>query len=84
MPLPRETAWFYAKSYGLGWGLPARWQGWVCLLIYLATIAMSATWGLPENPTLFGIITGVLSLIFIGICYWKGETPKWRWGGKPL
>jgi hypothetical protein len=45
---------------------------------------MSATWGLPENPILFGIITGVLSLIFIGICYWKGETPKWRWGGKPL
>jgi hypothetical protein len=44
----------------------------------------SAAWVLPEYPILFGTITGVLSAIVIGICYWKGETPKWRWGGKPL
>ena len=84
MPLPRETAWFYAKSYGWGWGLPARRQGWVCLLTYVAAIAGSAAWVLPEHPILFVTITGVLSLIFIGICYWKGEPPKWRWDGKPL
>jgi hypothetical protein len=83
MPLPRETAWFYAKSYGWGWGLPARWQGWVSLLTYVAAITMSAAWGLPEDPILFGTITGVLSLIFIGICYWKGEPRSGAGAGSP-
>jgi hypothetical protein len=50
----------------------------------MASIAGGAAWVLPEQPSLFGIITGFLSAIFIGICYWKGEPPKWRWGGKPL
>ncbi len=84
MPLPRETAWFYAKSYGWGWGLPARWQGWVCLLTYLAAIALSAAGVLPAHPKWFAAITGILSALLVGICYWKGETPKWRWGGKRL
>ena len=83
MPLPRETAWFYAKSYGWGWGLPARRQGWVCLLTYMASIAGGAAWVLPENPILFGIITGVLSAIFIGICYWKGKPRSGAGAGSP-
>ena len=82
---PREGAREQAQHVFLaGNDLPARWQGWVCLLTYVAVMAGSAAWILPEHPILFGTVTGVLSAIFIGICYWKGETPKWRWGGKPL
>ena len=84
MPLPRETTRFYEKSYGWGWGLPARWQGWVCLLTHVASIAGSAIWVLPEHPKRFAAITGILSALLVGICYWKGEPLKWRWGGKPL
>jgi hypothetical protein len=29
MPLPRNKAWFRAMTYGWGWGLPLRWQGWL-------------------------------------------------------
>ena len=28
--------WFPQKTYGWGWGLPVRWQGWVVLVGYLA------------------------------------------------
>lgn len=70
--------WFYAKSYGYGWGLPASWQGWVVLVLYLAlaftTIRIasdSARW-----PVVF-----VLTVLFIIVVVFKGERPvKWRWG----
>jgi hypothetical protein len=30
--------WFRAKRYGLGWGLPLAWQGWVFLLAWIVTV----------------------------------------------
>jgi hypothetical protein len=30
-----KEIWFPAMQYGIGWGLPVTWQGWVVLLIYI-------------------------------------------------
>ena len=82
MPLPRETAWFPAKRYGWGWGLPGRWQDWVCLLGYFAGLAAGFRWLLPAHEQLFLALTLGLSLALVGICWWKGEPAGWRWGDR--
>ena len=82
MPLPKEQAWFPRKSYGLGWGIPSRWQGWVMVGVYLLGLAavnlspprMSGVW---QVSAVIG-----LTVLLLAVCYWKGEAPKWSWGGK--
>lgn len=79
MPLPRERAWFGAKTYGWGWGLPLRWQGWVVMGGFV--VALIA--GVPlakQTPTVFVGYSVALAIVLIAICYWKGEAPRWRWG----
>lgn len=38
MSLPQNQAWFRAKTYGCGWGLPSRLQGWLVMLVYFAAL----------------------------------------------
>lgn len=46
--------WFPAKRYGWGWGLPVRWQGWVCLAAYMAGVALTLHFFRPaREPGLF-------------------------------
>ncbi len=76
--------WFPAKRYGWGWGLPRRWQGWVVMVAFLAVVGgwLAVVAG---NPGRFGPLTPALVLIagglLVAICWWKGEPPRWRWGG---
>jgi len=75
-----ENFWFYAKSFGLGWLLPAKWQGWVVYAAYtFAMVAVRPMFSTPRFRLFFIIITTV---ILIAIVIWKGERPiRWRWGG---
>ena len=81
MPLPKNEAWFPAKTYGWGWGLPSRWQGWVVMAAFiLALIA-----GTPLAAKSAGFYAGyaiALGAVLCLICYWKGERPEWRWGSR--
>jgi len=81
MPLPKDQAWFYAKTYGWGWGLPARWQGWVVLLAF-GVLVVAVSWWLPPHRHPFGFIAAItgLSTTLVLICWRTGEEPKWRWG----
>ena len=77
----KKQYWFASKRYGWGWGLPSVWQGWVTLLIYVGLLAVVAFIFPPEeNLSLFLSSTVLLSLILIGVCWIKGEPPRWRWG----
>lgn len=81
MPLPKHEAWFPAKRYGWGWDLPRRWQGWVVMLGFFGAVFG----GLPvaeQNPELFAGYAATLVAVLVLICYWKGETPRWRWGDR--
>jgi hypothetical protein len=79
MPLPKEQAWFPAKRYGYGWGLPCRWQGWVALLAYLAAFLAALRWIPPGGGRIIGFML-VLTALLVALCWWKGEPARWRWG----
>ncbi len=80
--------WFKAKFYGWGW-VPAKWQGWCVLLVYVAllvTLVVSREKDIPGNPDsgsnflIFALPIIVLTILLISICYWKGEKLRWQWG----
>ncbi len=73
--------WFKAKTYGWGWGPALTWQGWAVYAAYVALVAACALW-LPaeQHPLAFGGSIGGLTVVLTGICWLKGEKPKWRWG----
>ncbi len=81
MPLPREQAWFAAKTYGWGWGLPLRWQGWAVLGGFVAALFAGGPL-VGVHPVLYVAYCLVLGGGLLGICYWKGEKPGWRWGSR--
>jgi hypothetical protein len=79
--MPPDTQyWFPAKRYGWGWGLPSTWQGWVVFAGFLALVA-AGTFVLPQKSlAAYLVYIGVLSVLLCGICWLKGEPPRWRWG----
>jgi len=80
-----EGYWFKAKLFGWGW-TPAKWQGWVTLLIFVGLIGFNAFLTthdfLKEGISAGRLVIGTFLLlaIFLIICYKKGEKPRWRWG----
>lgn len=73
--------WFPAKRYGWGWGAPLCWQGWVVVALYAAAlVAIVVRWRPEREPIAFLVLTAVASLLLVGICWLKGEPPRWRWG----
>jgi hypothetical protein len=75
--------WFRAKRYGWGWGLPLTWEGWVFLIVWLVVVTAGAVRLRPSLPTRpFLYIAWILFMLAImfGVCLWKGEPLRWRWG----
>ncbi len=81
MPLPKESAWFVAKTYGWGWGWPRRWEGWVAFLVYFTSVVSCGFFLVPRGRAAeFVAVAVVLTLALLALCWWKGEKPQWRWG----
>ena len=80
-----KTLWFRRKTYGWGW-YPTMWQGWAVILGYVAVLIFTAYQLKPSvnagHPLIFIISVVIETAVFIAICYYKGEKPKWQWGGK--
>lgn len=79
-----EGYWFKRKLYGWGW-TPAKWQGWVVLIIYILALflfAFSIDESSPDREVIFTFVLPIvlLTITLIGICYKKGEKPRWQWG----
>ena len=73
-----EGYWFKRKLYGWGW-TPARWQGWLVLLVWVAFYIFVLTrisHYLVQSFVWIAFSVGVL----LYICYTKGEPPRWQWG----
>lgn len=78
---PEPRYWFRAKRYGWGWGLPLTWQGWAVLGAFMLLLsAGSALLSCAHHPLLCALLAVLLSTALVGICYARGEPPKWRWG----
>jgi hypothetical protein len=80
MPAEREY-WFPAKRYGWGWGIPTAWQGWLVLAAF-AVLLIIGSIVLPPGKQIWSYLAYVvvLCVLLIGICWLKGEPPRWRWG----
>ncbi|PAY07334.1 hypothetical protein CK489_16240 [Bradyrhizobium sp. UFLA03-84] len=80
--MPRDDKyWFPAKRYGWGWGPPNNWQGWAVLAGFVALVAVGGAMNLPQAPARFIGYVVVLGVLLTAVCWWKGEPPRWRWGG---
>jgi hypothetical protein len=76
-----NRAWFPAKRYGWGWGLPLVWQGWLVYGISGVALCLILRWVPPtQHPIRFvgWMVAWVAALI--SVCLLKGERPQWRWG----
>jgi hypothetical protein len=75
--------WFRAKRYGLGWGAPLSWQGWVVFFVWMALTIPGSVWlTLRGLWGTFSVFMLVMCAILIAICYIKGEPLRWRWDGE--
>jgi hypothetical protein len=83
--------WFKPRSYGLGWGIPQKWQGWVSFgvfvavwLLALAILTPSDDKGIsPSRAVLFVVIMGLDMAGMLYVSFKHGDAPaKWHWKGK--
>ncbi len=73
--------WFRAKRYGWGWGLPMTWQGWLVLVAFIALVAAGAVLFPPRMMfAAYLLYIAILCIALVGVCWLKGEPPRWRWG----
>jgi hypothetical protein len=81
-----KDIWFPARKYGVGWGFPITWQGWVVFGSYIALVIVGIIFlAISGNPILlipFMIYIFLLSGVLIFICFKKGEKIDFRWGNK--
>lgn len=75
--------WFPAKRYGWGWGLPRVWQGQATLVGFILLL-VAGSFVFPPQDSQWGFLAYValVSSLLLGVCYLKGEPPRWRWGDK--
>ncbi len=72
--------------YGWGW-TPITWQGWVLTLIYALGLIPNIIEANKQHSgsdflVAFAIPFITNTILFLVICYSRGERPRWRWGGK--
>jgi hypothetical protein len=76
--------WFRQKRYGLGAGLPIRWQGWALIVSYLCFVAGMTLWADPKTsnpPALWWSLFGGVTALFLVLCWRRTEGGwQWRWG----
>ena len=77
--LKHKKHWFPAKRHGWGWGFPICWEGKAVTLIYLISMTQSAKF-IESAPHVTLAMMGGATMWLVGICWWKGEKPQWRWG----
>jgi hypothetical protein len=73
--------WFAARRFGWGWGLPLTWQGWLVYALWFAVLFGSMPFlHLRQHPFWHIAFLIGMTAVLLGICYWKGEPARWRWG----
>jgi hypothetical protein len=78
---PEREIWFPAKTYGWGWGFPVHWKGWVFFIAWIAFYIYGVLDFVSRaEMTRFWIFNIAMIVILIGVCWKKGEKPRWRWG----
>jgi hypothetical protein len=78
----QKKYWFYAKRHGWGWGPSASWQGWLVRIVYAVLVGAGFHFLVGvESLGYFCAYLAAISAAAFGVCWWKGEPLRWRWGG---
>ena len=81
MPDSDDDAWFAAKRYGYGAGLPTAWQGWAISAAYSLAVVGSAWFVLPLSVVAFVAIALGATAALLAVCAQKTRGGwRWRWG----
>jgi hypothetical protein len=74
--------WFRAKRYGIGAGLPLRWQGWLTYLAFAGV--MAGLWMMPEHgrPQIarIGLTCVAVAILCVVVARHTAGGWRWRWG----
>ena len=79
-----DGAWFAAKRFGFGTGLPIAWQGWALLSGYMTAIGLLA-WLVAVGSLAIKVVAILLFAVATGLFvevsrhHTQGGW-KWRWG----
>jgi hypothetical protein len=71
--------WFRAKRYGLGWGLPLTWQGWVFFLSWMLVVLSGVRLLTDGGRVMRWAFIAAMVAMLAAVCYWKGEPNGRRW-----
>ena len=74
----KNKLWFKAKCYGWGW-YPSTWEGALVIILWMILFIFSIK-TLDHEWLKNIIVSTILVIILLWICYKKGEKPGWRWG----
>jgi hypothetical protein len=75
-----DDAWFAAKRYGYGAGLPITWQGWAVTLAYAALITLGA-FLIRYDWAAYAVLVVAATAAFIAVCAQRTRGGwRWRWG----
>ena len=79
--MQKPRYWFPAKTYGWGWGMPATWEGWAVMVVFMAAMLAGGMYLLTRyGQGVFLAFALVCCMALLAICWAKGEPPAWRWG----
>lgn len=76
-----DGAWFAPKRFGLGSGLPIRWQGWALLVTHASLILLGVLL-LGDRPG--AVIAWAVLIGLAPLPVYAAKTRggwRWRWGG---
>ena len=72
-----DGAWFAAKRFGYGAGLPLTWQGWLVLVLHIAAMAAVAAHFHHRGPV-GAIYVGITALLPLPL-YAAKTRGGWKW-----
>lgn len=80
----KKEVWFPVKKYGVGWGPPVTWQGWAVMLGYILLVMAGVFIRLRSSADHIWFFPYIMTLtiLFVFICWTKGEKVHWHWGGR--
>jgi hypothetical protein len=79
MNTTQQQYWFRAKRYGLGWGLPLAWQGWMFFLAWLFPIPLGLLFIGSSSKAGSWAFLAIMVTLLTPICYLRGDPRGRRW-----
>ena len=79
MPSRSRKPWFAPKRYGIGAGMPIKWQGWTLLALFFAILILANNYLDHHGARTVVIVVAAILLSIVAFFKTDGGW-HWRWG----